>query len=101
MRTLFRNISANHCAFDVKLLTIASIMHLKVQEEMPVIMKIDRIFNIKEIVKVFVDVAQISYKYRIACHYQREYLENSKNNIRKSSAIYDDECEIYNLYICL
>jgi hypothetical protein len=101
MRTLFRNISANRYAFDVKLLTIASIMHLKVQEEMPVIMKIDRIFNIKEIVKMFVDVAQISCKYRIACHYQREYLENSKNNIRKSSAIYDDECEIYNLYICL
>jgi hypothetical protein len=72
MRTLFRNISANRYAFDVELLTIASIMHLKVQEEMPVIMKIDRIFNIKEIVKLFVDVARISYKYRIACHYQRE-----------------------------
>jgi hypothetical protein len=39
--TLFRNISANRYAFDVKLLTIASIMHLKVQEEMPVIRKID------------------------------------------------------------
>jgi hypothetical protein len=63
MRTLFRNVSANRYAFDVKLLTIASIMHLKVQEEMPAIMKIDRIFNIKEIVKVVVDVARISYKY--------------------------------------
>jgi dolichol-phosphate mannosyltransferase len=87
MRTIFRNVSVHRYAFDVELLTIASIMHLKVQE-MPVIVKIDRIFNIKEIVKMFVDVAQISYKYRIACHYQREYLENNnKNNICESSAI--------------
>jgi hypothetical protein len=60
MRTLFRNISANRYAFDVELLTIASIMHLKVQEEMSAIMKIVRIFNIREIVKMFVDVARIS-----------------------------------------
>jgi hypothetical protein len=33
------------------------------------------------------------------CSQAGEYLENSKNNIRKSSAIYDDECKIYNLYI--
>jgi hypothetical protein len=39
--TLFRNISANRYAFDVKLLTIASVLQLKIQEEMPVIMKID------------------------------------------------------------
>jgi dolichol-phosphate mannosyltransferase len=86
MRTIFRNISVNRYAFDVELLTIASIMHLKVQE-MPVIMKIDRAINIKEIMKMFVDVARISYKYRVACHYQREYLENRKINICESSAI--------------
>ena len=69
MRTIFRNVSVNRYAFDVELFTIASIMHLKVQE-MPVIMKIDRKFNTKEIIKMFVDVARISYKYRIARHYQ-------------------------------
>jgi dolichol-phosphate mannosyltransferase len=40
MRTIFRNVSVNRYAFDVELFTIASILHLKIQE-MPVIMKID------------------------------------------------------------
>jgi dolichol-phosphate mannosyltransferase len=81
MRTIFRNVSINRYAFDVELLTIASILHLKVQE-MPVIMKIDRKFNTKEIANMLVDVARISYKYRIARHYQHENLNN--NNTCKS-----------------
>jgi glycosyltransferase involved in cell wall biosynthesis len=64
MRTVFRNVSVNRYAFDVELLTIASILHLKVQE-MPVIMKIDRRFNTKDIVNMFIDVTRIWYKYRV------------------------------------
>ena len=71
MRTIFRNTSINRYAFDVELFTIASIMRLKVQE-MPVVMKIDRRFNTKEIVKMLLDVARISYKYRIAHEYLHE-----------------------------
>jgi glycosyltransferase involved in cell wall biosynthesis len=71
MRTIFRNVSVKRYAFDVELFTIASILHLKV-EEMPVIMKIDRKFNTKEIVNMFVDVARISYKYRISHRYHHE-----------------------------
>jgi dolichyl-phosphate beta-glucosyltransferase len=80
MRTIFRNVRVNRYAFDVELFTIASIMHLKVQE-MPVIMSIDRRFNIKEVMKMFVDVARITYKYRIAHHYQQKYLNNNYKNI--------------------
>lgn len=76
MRTIFRNMSVKRYAFDVELFTIASILHLKVQE-MPVIMKIDRKFNTKEIVNMFLDVTRIWYKYRIAHHYQHEYLEKN------------------------
>ena len=76
MRAIFRNMRINRYAFDVELFTISSIMHLKVQE-MPVIMKIDRKFNTKEIIRMFVDVARISYKYRIAHHYQHKYLKNN------------------------
>jgi hypothetical protein len=47
---------------------------------MPVIMKIDRKFNTKEIANMFMDVARISYKYRIARRYQHEYLKNNNNN---------------------
>jgi dolichol-phosphate mannosyltransferase len=78
MRTIFRSASINRYAFDVELFTIASILHLKVHE-MPVVMKIDRRFNIKEIVKMFVDVARISYKHRIAHQYQHHYQKNSNN----------------------
>ena len=72
MRRIFRDVNVNRYAFDVELFTLASILHLKVHE-MPVIMKIDRKFNAKEIVNMFVDVARISYKYRISHHYQHEY----------------------------
>ena len=75
MRTIFRHVSINRYAFDVELLTIASVLHLKVQE-MPVIMKIDRRFNIKQIVNMLVDVARISYRYRISHRYQHEYLKD-------------------------
>jgi hypothetical protein len=40
MRKIFRNASINRYAFDVELLTIAAILHLKVQD-MPIVMKID------------------------------------------------------------
>jgi glycosyltransferase involved in cell wall biosynthesis len=79
MRAIFRNITVNRYAFDVELLTIASSMYLKVQE-MPVTMTIDRKFNPKEIVNMLVDVARISYKYRIAHHYPHEYLKKKKND---------------------
>ncbi|MDQ3903234.1 MAG: glycosyltransferase family 2 protein, partial [Thermoproteota archaeon] len=55
MRTIFKEISVNRYAFDVELFTIASILQLKIQE-MPVIMKIDRRFKLKDIVKMFIDV---------------------------------------------
>jgi glycosyltransferase involved in cell wall biosynthesis len=80
MRTIFRSASINRYAFDVELFTIASILHLKVHE-MPVIMKIDRRFNTKEIVRMLADVARISYKHRIAHYYQHEYQKNNNNNI--------------------
>ena len=77
MRKIFRNASINRYAFDVELFTIASILHLKVHE-MPVVMKIDRRFNTKEILRMLVDVARISYKHRIAHQYQDQYMKNNK-----------------------
>jgi dolichol-phosphate mannosyltransferase len=72
MRKIFRNVSVNRYAFDVEFFAIASILHLKVQE-MPVTMKIDRRFKIKEIVNMFLDVTRIWYNYRIAHRYQNIY----------------------------
>jgi glycosyltransferase involved in cell wall biosynthesis len=83
MRTIFKNASINRYAFDVEFFTIASILHLKVQE-MPVIMKIDRKFSMKDIVNMFVDVTRIWYKYRIAHRYQHQM--PSEDYLKKLSA---------------
>jgi glycosyltransferase involved in cell wall biosynthesis len=73
MRTIFRNVSVNRYAFDVELLTIASILHLKVQE-MPVIMKIERRFNTKEIMNMFGDVMRIYYRHKLLHRYDKELI---------------------------
>jgi dolichol-phosphate mannosyltransferase len=73
MRAIFRNISVKRYAFDIELFVMASILHLKIHE-MPVIMKIERRFKAKEIIKMFLDVTRIWYNYRIAHRYQDEIL---------------------------
>jgi dolichol-phosphate mannosyltransferase len=72
MRKIFRNVSVNRYAFDVEFFAIASILHLKVQE-MPVVMKIDRRFKMKEVLRMLIDLIRIAYKYRIAHRYQNIY----------------------------
>jgi dolichol-phosphate mannosyltransferase len=71
MRTIFKNASINRYAFDVEFFTIASILHLKVQE-MPVIMKIDRKFSMKEIVNMFMDLTRICYRHKVLHAYQKQ-----------------------------
>jgi dolichol-phosphate mannosyltransferase len=82
MRAIFRNISINRYAFDVEFLAIASILHIEVQE-MPVIMMIDRRFKMKEVLRMFIDLIRIAYKYRIAHRYQNIYLGIQKEEIKK------------------
>jgi glycosyltransferase involved in cell wall biosynthesis len=74
MRTIFRNIDVKRYAFDVELFAIASILQVRIKE-MPVIMKIERKFNAKEIVNMFIDLTRIWYKYRITHRYHRQYLK--------------------------
>jgi dolichol-phosphate mannosyltransferase len=82
MRKIFRNVSVNRYAFDVEFFAIASILHLKVQE-MPVIMKIDRRFKMKEVLRMFIDLIRIAYKYRIAHRYQNIYHDIQKEEMKE------------------
>jgi hypothetical protein len=66
----------------VEVLAIASILHLKVQE-MPVIMKIDRRFKMKEVLRMFIDLIRIAYKYRIAHRYQHIHHDIQKEEVKK------------------
>jgi len=71
LRKIFEIISVKRYAFDVELLTIASLLELKIKE-MPVEVSINRGFKIKDIVRMFKDVLAISYRLRIKQFYQKQ-----------------------------
>jgi dolichol-phosphate mannosyltransferase len=75
MRTIFRNTTINRYAFDVELFAIASILHLKVNE-MPIKMEIERKFNIKDIVSMFMDVMRICFRQKVLHAYEKRLAAN-------------------------
>jgi len=86
MRAIFESISINRYAFDVELFAIASLMRARI-EEMPVTMTIDRRFNIKEILRMLVNVTQISINYKLFHKYQQAKLHRSSSIDVKSGAV--------------
>jgi dolichol-phosphate mannosyltransferase len=90
MRTIFRNINTHRYAFDLELFTIASVLSCRIHE-MPVIMKIDRRFKLKDILRMFIDLLKIAYKYRIARQYQSIHHRRIHNK--------ENEEEIFNSMI--
>jgi dolichyl-phosphate beta-glucosyltransferase len=90
MRTIFKNASINRYAFDVELFTLASIMHLKVQE-MPVIMKIDRKFKMKEIVNMLMDVTRICYRQKVLHSYQKGLADDLPAQLENNAIQYQQE----------
>jgi glycosyltransferase involved in cell wall biosynthesis len=77
IREIFRHVQVKRYAFDVELLTIASLLSLKVKE-MPVDLNIECQFRLREIAKMFVDVLAVSYKYRLCRSYHRQLLSKLK-----------------------
>lgn len=71
MRRIFRIMLVKRYAFDVELLTIATILRLKITE-MPVQITIDRRFKVKEIARMFLDILAISHRNRIIKWYQKQ-----------------------------
>lgn len=70
MRTIFKIMVVKRYAFDVELLTIASLMGLKIVE-MPVTIELSRRFRSKDIIRMFIDVVGISYRYRTSWYTKR------------------------------
>ena len=84
MRRIFRNVNVNRYAFDIELFTIASVLHCRIHE-MPVIMKIDRRFKLKDILRMSIDLIKIAYKYRISHQYQNILIKSDE--IKKVSSV--------------
>ena len=71
LRKIFNVMVVNRYAFDVELLSLATFLNLNIKE-VPVMVKHSDSFKFREIVKMFLDLIAISYRYRIKRSYQRK-----------------------------
>jgi glycosyltransferase involved in cell wall biosynthesis len=76
---IFPRLAVKRYAFDVELLAVAHLYGLKVVE-MPVSLKLDASFKVKQIWLMFVDLLGISYRLRVLHWYQRPI--PTKNNFQ-------------------
>jgi dolichol-phosphate mannosyltransferase len=72
MRKIFGIMLIKRFAFDVELLTIATALDLKIRELPIEVNSTSHGMKVREILKMFLDVAAISYRYRIIRWYQRQ-----------------------------
>jgi glycosyltransferase involved in cell wall biosynthesis len=79
LRAIFKLMLVKRYAFDVELLTIASLLKMQIKE-MPVEINLDRGFKAEEIVRMFVDVLAISYRHRIRRWYHKQLTSLVKDN---------------------
>jgi len=73
LRKIFNVMLVKRYAFDVEMLAIASKLNLKIKES-PIEITLDCAFNIREMVKMFIDVLGISYRIRIIRSYQKSWM---------------------------
>ena len=67
---IFPRLTVKRYAFDVELLTVAELYGLRIVE-MPTQLKIEELFNLKELFKMFVDLLGIAYRLRVIHWYKR------------------------------
>jgi dolichol-phosphate mannosyltransferase len=80
LRMIFKVILVKRYAFDVELLAIATDLRLNIKE-MPVEISLGSRFKAREIAKMFLDVAAISYRYRIKRWYQKQLESTGNSNL--------------------
>ena len=76
---IFPRLAVKRYAFDVELLAVAHLYGLKVVE-MPVNIKLDASFKVKQIWLMFIDLLGIAYRLRVIHWYQRQI--PTKNNLQ-------------------
>ena len=78
LRTIFNVMLITRYAFDVELLAIATALNLSIKE-MPIEITLDRRFKFLDIVKMFIDVIVISYRFRV----KQIMIINNRTTIKK------------------
>jgi hypothetical protein len=74
-KDVFPRLAVKRFAFDVELLTVASLHGLRIVE-MPVNLKMQGLFSFREIWKMFLDLLGITYRLRVIHWYQRSLAYN-------------------------
>ena len=79
--TIFPRLAVKRYAFDVELLAVANLYGLKVVE-MPVTLKLDAPFKVKEALRMFIDLLGIAYRLNVIHWYQHEFpVKDSLQNL--------------------
>jgi glycosyltransferase involved in cell wall biosynthesis len=68
--SIFPRLCVKRYAFDVELLAVANLYGLKIVE-MPTQLRIEGLFNLKDVFRMFVDLLGIAYRLRVIHWYQR------------------------------
>ena len=72
LRRVFPLLSVKRYAFDVELLAVSKLLGLKIVE-LPVNIKLNGKFKLKDTLRMFIDVLGIAYRLRITKYYQRRF----------------------------
>jgi dolichol-phosphate mannosyltransferase len=78
-KDIFPRLSVKRYAFDVELLTVASLYGLKIVE-MPVNLEMQTLFDVREVWRMLVDLLGISYRLRVLRWYQRPLVFSNKSD---------------------
>lgn len=68
--SIFPRLCVKRYAFDVELLAVANLYGLRIVE-MPTELRIEGLFNLKDVLRMFVDLLGIAYRLRVLHWYQR------------------------------
>lgn len=68
--SIFPRLCVKRYAFDVELLAVANLYGLRIVE-MPTQLRIEGLFNLKDVLRMFVDLLGIAYRLRVLHWYQR------------------------------
>ena len=86
-QSIFPRLSVKRYAFDVELLTLAKLYGLKVVE-MPVNIRMEALFSVREVWKMFMDLLGITYRLRVLRWYQRSLAGADYGPIKPDSRAY-------------
>jgi glycosyltransferase involved in cell wall biosynthesis len=79
LKNIFKIMLVEGYAFDVELLSIATMEGLKIKE-LPINVTLDSSFDVKEIAKMFIDTLGIAYRLRISKYYRKKIDESEKSS---------------------